>query len=455
MFLVSRGNDMTFAELVRSVANVAVSWPVISFVAGVSIICTIAFGFVQVRYFIRAWKYMLFPERTDASAVAGKVDMTPLQGFMNALNSSLGNGSIAGMGTAIFMGGPGAAMWLLIASFFLMAIRFAEVFLSAFVGAQMTTKTTIGGPMLYLKRVVGGNTLAFLYAICMVFFGLIGANAIQTNSIGLSITTTWGVNQYIIAVCVLLFMLYVTFGGAARIVKVSDRIVPVKIGVFFVSAIIVVIYHYHNIIPALHLMLSCALSTKAIAGGLVGITIQQAVKMGMIRGIFATESGLGTSAILFSSTGSTKPVRTGIMSMLVTFISTCVCFLVALCIVSSGVWDSGLQSAALTIASYNTVFGFYGGWIVSFLSIAFGVGVVVTGAYMTREAWLYLTGGRWNTVFTIVYSAVACAGTLVEVPVVWDFSNIVMAGMLLINMFGLLYLIPLTRRELKTFAREK
>lgn len=446
---------MAFSDLIHSVAGVAVSWPVICFVAGVSILCTVVFGFVQVRYFIKAWKYTLFPERADASTSAGKVDMTPFQAFMNALNSSLGNGSVAGVGTAIFTGGPGAAIWLLIASFFLMAIRFAEVFLSAFVGAQMTTKTTIGGPMLYLKRVIGGQALAFLYAICMVFFGLIGANAIQTNSIGLSIATTWGVSYYVIAVCVLLFMLYVTFGGAARIVKVVDSIVPLKIGVFFLSALIVVFYHYHNIIPAIKLMISCAFSTKAIAGGLLGITIQQAIKMGMIRGIFATESGLGTSAILFSSTGSTKPIQTGIMSMLATFISTCVCFLVALCIVASGVWDSGLQSAALTIASYNTVFGSYGGWIVSFLSISFGVGVVVTGAYMTREAWLYLTRGRWNMVFTIMYSLVACAGTLVAVPVVWDFSNIVMAGMLLINMFGILYLMPLIRTELKKFYQSQ
>ncbi len=446
---------MALAELVGKVAGVAVSWPVIGFVAGVSIICTVAFGFIQVRYFIKAWKYTLFPERADASASAGKVDMTPFQAFVNALNSSLGNGSVAGVGTAIFTGGPGAAFWLLVASFFLMAIRFAEVFLSAFVGAQMTTKTTIGGPMLYLKRVIGGKALAPMYAVCMVFFGLIGANASQTNSIGLSINTTWGVSLYIIAACVLLFMLYVLFGGAARIVKVSDRIVPVKIGVFFISALTVVVYHYQNILPALKLIVSSAFSTQAIAGGLLGITIQQAIKMGMIRGIFATESGLGTSAILFSSTGSTQPARTGIMSMLATFISTCVCFLVALCIISSGVWDSGATSSALTIASFNTVFGNYGGWIVSFLSVAFGVGVLVTGAYMTREAWLYLTGGRWNLAFTVIYSAVACAGTLAEVGMIWDLGNIVMAGMLLINMFGLLYLMPLIRRELKKFYQEQ
>lgn len=440
---------------VARVADYALSWPIMAFVAGAAIVCTVAFGFVQVRYFFKAWKYTLFPEKSDASTAKGKVDMTPFQAFLNALNSSLGNGSVAGMGVAVFAGGPGAACWVLISSFFLMAIRFAEVFLSAYVGAQITTKATIGGPMLYLKRVVGGNALAFLYAFGMVFFGLIGANAIQTNSIGVSIAKTWGVSVHVIAICVFLFMLYVLFGGAARIVKVVDRIVPLKIGVFFISAIIVLIFHYAHLWSSLKLIVSSAFSTQAIAGGLLGITIQQALQQGLMRGIFATESGLGTSAILFSSTGSTKPVRTGVMSMLVTFISSFVCFLVAWCIVASGVWDSGEQGLALTIASYNTVFGQYGGWIVTFLSVSFGVGVIVTAAYMTREAWLYLTKGRWSFAFTLIYSIVAFLGVLGEVGIVWKLSNIVMAGMLLINMFGLLWLIPLTRRELKKFSQEQ
>lgn len=443
---------MNLAVVLQNMLDFFLGWPLIGYVVGVSILCTVALGFVQLRYFFKAWKFTLLPERA-AKDVQIKVDMTPFQAFVNALSTSLGNGSVAGMATAIYSGGPGAAFWLVVTGFITMSVRFAEVFLSAYVGEQMKTKAAIGGPMLYLKRVVGGKTLAYLYALFVFLFGLTGGNAIQTNSIGLSIVTTWSSISYMtVAIVVLLFMIYVLFGGAARIVKVSDRIVPIKVGVFFISATTVLIYHYQNIWPALKLIVSSAFTPQAMAGGVAGFAIQQAIRFGMMRAVFATESGLGTAAIIFGATGSKQPVRTGIMSMLVTFISTCVCFMISLCIVASGVWNSGLNSSALTIASYNTVFGQFGGWVVTFLSVSFGVGVLVTFAYVTREAWLYLSGGRFAWVYAFLYCAAAFVGALVKVEAVWDLSSIVMAGMLLINLFGIVYLLPLIRRELKAFS---
>jgi len=447
--------------------NFFLGWPLIIYVAIVAVICTFACGFVQFRYFFKMWSFTLFSEKSTEKKVKGKVDMTPFQAFVNALNSSLGNGTVAGVATAIYMGGPGSALWLVITSAFVLAIRYCEVFLSAYFGARTTSKATIGGPMLYLKQVVGGKTLAYFYALFTFTFGLIAGNAIQTNSVGLSVITTlkpwlhisyptkpWlNVPYIVIAFIILLFMLYILLGGAARIVKFSDRIVPVKVGVFFVSALAILIYHYQNLFPALKIIFSSAFSSQAIAGGMVGFAVQQAVRRGMSRSIFATESGLGTTAILFGSTGSNRPVRSGIMSMLAAFISTCACFLMSLCIVASGVWSSGLDSTALTIASYNTVFGYLGGWIVSFLSISFGIGVLVTFAYITREAWLYLTGGRLQWMFAVLYSGFAFWGTIAKVQVVWHIADLVMAGMLIINLFGILYLLPLIRKELRAFSK--
>ena len=446
--------DLSFlSEGIEKIANFLTGWALIIYVAAVSIICTVAFGFIQFKYFTKAWKFMLFPERSDKKDVKGKVDMSPFQAFINALSTSLGNGSIAGTATAIAAGGPGAVFWIALTGIITMSVRFAEVFLSAYFGARSKTKSTIGGPMLYLKNVIGGRKLAYVYAFFAFLFGLIGGNAVQTNSVRSSIETTWGVPKMVIAIVILIFMLYVLFGGAARIVKLSDRIVPIKVGVFFLSATTVLLYHYQSLWGAIKLIVGSALSPQAIVGGATGIAIQQMVRYGMMRGIFATESGLGTAAILFGATGSKEPARTGIMSMLVTFISTIVCLMVSLCIVASGVWNSGATSAALAIASYNTVFGQYGGWVVSFLSVSFGIGVLVTFAYITREAWLYLTGGRFAWLFTILYCGVSFLGALVKVKMVWDLGDIVMAGMLAINLFAILYFLPLIRKELKAFAQ--
>jgi len=437
--------DISF--YIKMISNWVLGWPLMIYVAGASIIFTIAFKGIQFRYFITAWKTILFPPRHTEKASG---DMTPAQAFINTLSSNLGNGSIAGMATAIYAGGPGSAFWVVIFGILLMAVRFAEVYTSTLYGTSVTNRSTLGGPMLYLKYVIGGDVLAYCYAFFCFLFGLITGNAMQANSIRLSIETTWGVPPLVSAVLLLLFVLYVVCGGASRIIKASDKIVPVKVGVFFITSLIVLIFHYATLWPALKLIVTSAFKPLAVAGGVIGFTVQQAISYGLFRSIVATESGLGTAAILFGFTGSDKPMDSGLMGMISTFVSTGVCFIVALCIVASGVWDSGLNSTALTIAAFDTVFGAFGGWIVSFLSISFGIGVLVTYAYIVRAAWLFLTNGRFEFLFIFFYSFFCFAGALMTVEIVWDIINIVNGGLLLINLFGLLYLLPRIRKDVLT-----
>lgn len=424
-------------------------WPLILYVIGISIICTLALGFIQLRYFIYAWKLVLFPPAQKAGV---KADMTPFQAFINTLSTNLGNGSLAGMATAVNIGGPGSAIWVMIIGFLLMAVRFAEVYLSVAFGAKANKAHGIGGPMLYLQSVFAGRYLAYIYAVlCLMFMGI--GSAIQSNSIRISMETTWQIPMMITAIALLLFVMYVVFGGAARIVKVSDRIVPLKVAVFFISTFIVLFYHRAELIPAISLMFSMAFSSAAVVGGATGFAVQQAMRYGILRSILATESGLGTAAVLFSSTGSTEPVKDGIISMLSTFLSTLVCFIVALCIVVSGVWNSGLTSTALTIASFSTVFGTYGGWVVSFLSVSFGMGVLVAYAYITREVWTSITHGKFLSFFPPLFCAVVFAGALVSVEFVFGFGDAIMAAMLLINLFGILYLLPLIKKAVAQFKK--
>ncbi len=420
-------------------------WPLIIYTMCISILCTFAFSFIQFRSFFKAWRVILFPDKTTVTIG----DMTPLQAFINTLSSNLGNGSIVGAATAVFTGGPGAGIWVLIFGLLMMSIRFAEVFASTLWGANAPKGSVLGGPMLYLQDVVGGKYLSYLYAIGCFIFGLLVGNIMQTHSISWSINTTWGVNPYIIATVLAAFIAYVVFGGAQRISAVSDWLVPVKVIVFFITSSLVIGYHAGALIPAMKLMLSSAFNPNAFAGGLVGFTIMQAIGSGLNLSITATESGLGTAAILFGFTGSKDPIRSGLMGMISTFVSSLVCFIVTLCIVMSGVWDSGLQSAALTIASFDTVFGQWGGWIVSFLSISFGTGVFVTFAYVTRAAWLAITNGRYEHVFTVSYIIAAFLGAIMDVNIVWKAIQLINGSLLAINLFGLAYLMPRLAREVR------
>lgn len=438
-----------FLSSIQQSIELILGWPLVMYVAATSIICTVIFGFVQFRYFFRAWKEIIMPERTTKAG-----DMTPFQAFVSTLSSNLGNGSIAGVATAIFSGGPGAALWIFIFGLILMAVRFAEVYLAIYFGSHAKVKSVLGGPMLYIKEIIGGSVLTYVYAAACFIFGLTSGGAIQTNSIAMSLNTTWGISTLITAFVISLFILYVIYGGAQRIATLSEKIVPIKVVVFFVSTFIILGYHYREIFNALHLIFTSAFHTTPLIGGIIGFTVQQAMRFGMSRAIFASESGLGTAAILFGSTGSTEPVKDGLMAMISTFVSTIVSFIVALCIVVSGVWNSQLTGTALTIASFNTVFGSFGGWLVSFLSITFGVGVLISYVYIARVVWLSLTGGRYESFFTLFYVGAAFAGALADVPVVWYIAEVTCSVMLFLNLFAIVYLIPVITKGLRSFAQK-
>lgn len=413
----------------------------------VSVICTILFRFIQFTQFVTAVKTTLFPDTREAKSA----DMTPFQAFVNSLSASLGNGSLGGVAVSIALGGPGAAFWLVVAGLLLMSVRFAEIYLTTYFGPRTMGGAYLGGPMVYLQHVVGGKILAYVYAVSCLIFGLICGSAIQTNTIGLSLTATWGIPSLVNAVVLSGFVAYVFLGGAARILKVSERIVPVKVIVFFTAAIIILCYHYQAIIPALQLIFWSAFNSGAFAGGIVGFAVQQAMGKGINTVIFATEAGLGTAAIVYGGSKSKQPVVDSIGAMLGVLISICVCFIVALCILVSGVWDSGLKSTELTIAAFNTVFGAYGGWVVSFLSATFGLGVTVVFAYVTRAVWLYVTGGRGQNIFAVLYCAFAFAGALVSVPVMWQLAGILNFVLLALNLFAILMLLPLILKGLAAY----
>jgi AGCS family alanine or glycine:cation symporter len=436
---------MEFPQLIEKIGIAVTGLPLMVYVIIISLIYTVALRGIQFRYLLTALKATVAPSE-KAAHTGGEV--SPFHAFINTINSNLGNGIIAGVATAIYAGGPGAAFWFFVFGFILMGVRFGEVYLSTYYASQASKKTTLGGPMLYLQHVPGGAYLPFIYAFFCVFYGLIGGNIIQANSMAVSLSATWGVAPLFSGIALLAFVLYILFGGAQRIVKISVSIVPVKVVVFMASTIAILLFHYKSLIPALYLIVSSGLGLQAFGGGILGFTLQQMISAGMSRSIFSTESGLGSAAIMFGSTGSDDAVQNGFMGMVSTFISTILGFIVALCIVVSGVWSSGLNSTALTIAAFDTVFGAYGGWIVSFLSISFGFGVMVSYAYVVRSAWLFVTNNRFNYGFMAVYSICAFFGALATVDLVWSLADIIIAIMLVINLYGLLVLLPKIRANL-------
>ena len=437
-------------ELIKSIGAFIWSWPLILGIMGVSVIMTIALGGIQFRYFIRSWQYLLKPEASTAASRENYI--TPFQAFINALSASLGNGSLAGMATAMYSGGPGAGFWMLVLGFFLMAIRFAEVYASTAFTEKLAHGIVRGGPMIYLARVPGGAWLSYFYAFFCLMLTFVTGNAMQCNSIALGLQKLLSWNMYAIAVGMFLFLLYIMIGGSQRIVKVSDAITPIKVGLFFIATLLVFATNAHSLWQGLMLMIRYAFTQQAVRGALVGYTMQSALRYGISRSINATEVGLGTAGIIFGTTGSTNPVRSGILSLATTAISNFgVCFLLMWLFVATGAWQSEFGDIRMTILAYETTFGSFGGWIVNILALMFGIGCVISYAYIGQECWAFLTKGKYLFGYGIMFCAMALFGALVEVRILWNAIDIVNAALIISNLYGLMYLLPEIKKGVRTF----
>jgi len=430
-------------------------WPLIAIFVVTGAVATLMLNFVQFKYFIRSWKLVLFPTKSETT-LTGDAQMTSFQAFINTLGTSTGNGSIAGIGTAIYTGGPGAAFWILVAGIFATVLRFMEVFLATYVIGKYSFRTAKGGPLVYLHLVPGGSFLPYLYCAFLLLYGLTSGNAMQANSIGLGLSRASNgmIEPIYVAFALTLFVIYVLMGGAKRILQISDKLVPFKVAVFIVSSLIVLIYHGGAILGALALIWQSAFTPSAIGGAALGVTMQQAIRSGFSRSLNAHEAGLGVAGTFFGASNSKEPMNDSIMSMLGAFISTyVVCFMVALCIIVSGVWSNGLNSTALTISAFNTVFGVYGGWVVTFCAASFGLGVMVSFAFIVHECWNFLTGGRFGKVAYLIYIAVTFLGTLAKVDLIWNTNDIVNGLMLLINLYGMVWFLPVIRESVKKYIK--
>ena len=249
----------SFASIINSLSNILWGWPLISLFSITGIIATFALKGLQFTYFIKSWKLVLAPPKGDK-----KAEMSPIQAFINSLGGCTGNGSIAGVATAIAIGGPGAAFWMMIAGFLGMIIRFTEVFLGTSVIGKFIFNGAKGGPLVYLSLVPGGKVMPYFYALAMLFYSLVSGNAMQVNAIGLGIKTTWGIDTLVTAFAIGIFTAYILIGGLERILKLSDRLVPFKVAFFMFFALGVLIYHASSLIDTIILIFKSAFNPQAI-----------------------------------------------------------------------------------------------------------------------------------------------------------------------------------------------
>ena len=310
----------------------------------------------------------------------GDGDISSVQSLMTALSATVGTGNIAGVATAIFLGGPGAIFWMWITALFGMATKYCEAFLAIYFRERNSKNNIVGGPMYYIKNGLDKkyHFLAYLFAA----FGMVAAfgigNGVQVNSVSQVINIEFGVSQSIIGFIIAVLVAFVILGGIKSIGNVASKLVPIMSILYVLGGLIIIIDNYFLIPKIFFLIINSAFTETAATGGFAGASISMAVRFGVSRGVFSNEAGLGSSPIAHAAAQTNNPAKQGSISMLEPLIDTLiVCSITAFVVLISGEWLSGINGAALTTSAFDQGLPIFGKYIVIFGLILFAFSTII------------------------------------------------------------------------------
>ncbi len=423
---------------------------------GTGILLTFFCRWIQVRRLILSLKMVLEGALHKDKSEKEEGDISPYAALMTALAATVGNGNLAGVATAIAVGGPGAPVWMWIAGFFGMATKYAEGFLGVKFRIKNKMGEMSGGPMYYarhgIKNVKVAKFLAMFFAICGAFTCLFGTgNMAQSNSMALAFNDQFSVPFWITGLVISAMVGAVILGGIKRIGAVSERLVPAMIIFYFVGALIIIIANITNLPHALGVIFKAAFSVKALGGAMVGTSIRQTMVLGVRRGMLSNESGLGSAAIAQSASKSTDPSRNGLIAMTGTFIDTIlVNTLTTLTIVITGMYlhtaafgaSNALTSTALTAAAFDSVIPF-GGYIIAISSFLFGYSTLLGWCYYGEKCLEYIFGVKVIHPYRVAFIALLFVGANIQgvhLNIIWNIGDMANAFMAFPNLISLLIL---------------
>ncbi|OKL54176.1 sodium:alanine symporter family protein [Bowdeniella nasicola] len=421
---------------------------------GTGIVLSIRLGFLQFHKLWPALKLGIL-RRRDEGAFAG--DVSQFQALTTALAATVGVGNIVGVAGAIAVGGPGALFWMWVTGLLGMASKYAE----AFLGVRFRTKDAAGeisgGPQYYLERGIKGplgKVLAISFAVlaALASFGI--GNMTQGNAITENIHNTFGIEPWIIGIVLTVVAFAVLVGGIKSIGRVTAALVPFMIVVYILGATFILIVNAGQVPAAFGQIFSEAFTGHAAFGGAAGSAFLLALKMGVARGIFSNESGMGSAAIAAAAAKTTHPVRQGLVSMTQTFIDTIIVVtFTGLVLITTGVWEKAdISQATLTAEAFTH--GLPGNWghIIVTCSIAlFAFSTVLGWAYYGERCTERLVGRGGVMPYRVLFSLVVFVGATVPLKVVWNFADLMNGLMALPNLIGLLILSGLIARETKHY----
>jgi AGCS family alanine or glycine:cation symporter len=430
--------------------------PLVLLIVGVML--TFATGFVQIRRFGGALKMVM--AGAFQKAEKGSKTITPFQALSTALASTVGNGNIGGVATAILIGGPGAVFWMWVTATLGMATKYAEAVLGVHFRVTRESGELASGPMYYITRGLGGSslgkTLAWLFALFGTAAAMFGTgNMAQSNTVArtfieaVRVTTGTTLDAWIPGLIITVAVGLVLLGGIKRIAQIAERLVPSMIVLYLLAAISYVVLNVAELPHVFGLILSEAFTPSAAVGGFIGASVAQSIAAGVSRGVLSNEAGLGSAPIAHGIANVKHPAEQGLVGVFEVFIDTIVvCSMTAFVILSSGMWtDAAYQNASgdLTAAAMSTSIPF-ATVIVAICSFLFGFSTLIGWSYYGEKCFEYIFGSAYTKIYRVLFVALIMVGAVVSVPLVWAIGTLLNGFMAFPNLIGLFLLLGVVKK---------
>jgi len=431
-------------------------FPLLILISGLGIYLTVFLRAIQIGYLGYALKIVIGKEKVES----GKGDISHFQSLMTALAATIGIGNIAGVSTALVIGGPGALFWMWITAFFGMATKYAESYLAVKYRIEDENGEMAGGPMFFIERGLKWHWLAFSFALFGVLASFGGGNMLQANSVAEALLTSFSIDPFWTGLIMAAVTGLTLFGGIRTIGKVASFLVPMMAFFYIAGAMTVILYHLDRVPFALMKIFTSAFSRSAAVGGFTGATLLTALQTGVSRGLMTSEAGLGTASIASAAAKTDLPGRQALVSMTGSFLATIIlCTITALVLnvtqVFGTTYENGslITGVALTAKAFTSVFS-WGGYIVTFGVIFFGFTTLLGWAYYGEKCIEYLMGVKAIPPFRILFTLIIIPGAILDLEIVWKISDVFNGLMAYPNLIGIAALSGIVISETKSFLKQ-
>ena len=439
-------------NIISSINSVVWGVPMLVMILGVGLFLTVGLKFMPVLKLGTGFK-LLWSGRIPDKSKDAKGEISPFNALMTSLSATIGTGNIAGVATAIFLGGPGALFWMWCTALVGMATKFAEAVLAVRYREVDENGNHSGGPMYYIK-----NGLSKKWAWLGTAFALFGSiagfgigNTVQANSVANAIESSFGVDPLITGLVMMVLVGLVLMGGIKRIGDVAGKLVPLM-AIFYIGCGLVVLAMNISELPAAFaLIIKSAFTTTAAEGGFAGAAVWAAIRFGVARGVFSNEAGLGSAPIAHAAAKTNNPVAQGLVAMLGTFIDTLiVCSITGLAIVVTGEWTSGATGAELTSRAFASAIP-GGNYLVAISLTVFAFTTILGWSVYGEKCIQYLFGVKAIIPFRIVWILVVPIGAAGSLEFIWLLADTMNALMAIPNLIALALLSPVVFKLTKEY----